>query len=174
MSRPASVASKSFPAGFSARKEDLGLAAFRDLFRKVGAPWLWTSRLTNPDTEVADSLADPNVVIWVIYEADTPVGLIELDFRERGSCELVLFGMVQAMMGKGLGGPMMALAQQEAFARNITRFHLSTCHLDSPQAMLFYRKSGFAPYRMAIEVFRDPRAVGALPADTAPRVAFLP
>ncbi|MCK0094699.1 GNAT family N-acetyltransferase [Yoonia sp. F2084L] len=162
-----------FPDGFSARKEDLSVEAFRALFRKVGTPWLWTSSLTAPDAELAAILTDPNVDYWVIYQDQDAIGLVELDFREEGACELLLFGLVAEATGQGLGRPMMALAQTEAFTRNITRFHVCTCHLDSPQALPFYLKAGFTPIKRTVEVFADPRLSGHHSLDTAPHVPCL-
>jgi len=174
MTAPTMTDTKLFPEGFVARKEIMTVATLRDLYRKVGAPWLWSGGLLASDTDVQTRVEDPDTDYWVIYENDAAVGLMELDFSTPDSCELVLFGMVTSVMGRGLGGPMMALAQREAFARDISRFHLSTCNYDSPQAMPFYLKAGFTPYKMAVEVYPDPRVVGALPRDTAPHVAYLP
>ncbi len=173
MTVPTMAARLPFPDGFSARKEDLSLAAFRDLFRKVGSPWLWTSGLTDPDEEVIATLTHPNVDYWVVYQDQNAIGLIELDFREEGACELMLFGMIPATTGQGLGRPMMALAQSEAFARDITRFHVCTCHLDSPQALPFYLKSGFKAIKRMVEVFPDPRHSGHHLPDTAPQIPCL-
>ena len=173
MTAPNMSARLPFPDGISARKEDLRLEAFRALFRKVGTPWLWTSGLTAPDAKVAAYLADPNVDVWVIYQDQNAIGLVELDFRQQGICELVLFGVVPEATGQGLGRPMMALAQLEAFARDITRFEVCTCHLDSPQALPFYIKAGFTPIKRTVEVFPDPRVSGHHSPDTAPQVPCL-
>lgn len=162
-----------FPAGIGARKENLGLDDFRALFRKIGTPWLWTSGLTAPDQEIIATLTDPNVDYWVIYQGQDAIALIEMDFRTARACELVLFGMMDTATGQGLGRPMMALAQVEAFARDITRFHVCTCHLDSPQALPFYLKAGFTPVKRAVEIFPDPRLSGHHSSDTAPHVPCL-
>ena len=45
MTVPAMTRRLPFPSGVVARKETLGLAQFRDLFRAIGTPWLWS---TNP------------------------------------------------------------------------------------------------------------------------------
>ena len=173
MTAPAMADRLPFPDGISARKEDLGLDQFRALFRKIGTPWLWISGLTDPDAKVSAALTDPNVDYWVIYQGADAIGLVELDFRKTGACELVLFGMVPEVTGQGLGRPMMALAQSEAFAHGITCFHVCTCHLDSPKALPFYLKSGFTPIKRAVEVFPDPRLSGQLPPDAAPHVPCL-
>lgn len=173
MTMPAMANRLPFPSGISTRKEDLGLDDFRALFRKIGTPWLWTSGLTAPDQEIIATLSDPDVDYWVICQGQDAIGLVELDFRTAGTCELVLFGMVATTTGKGLGRPMMALAQAEAFARDISRFYVCTCHLDSPQALPFYIKAGFTPVKRAVEVFADPRLSGHHSSDAAPHVPCL-
>ena len=50
-----------------------------------------------------------------------------------------------------------------AWARpGLARVWVHTCSLDHPRALDFYRKSGFVPYKMAIEVTPDPRLTGLL------------
>jgi hypothetical protein len=42
-----------------------------------------------------------------------------------------------------------------------------TCTLDHPAALAFYIRSGFHPYRRAVEVADDPRLLGLAPRDSA-------
>ena len=55
----------------------------------------------------------------------------------------------------------------------IERFWVHTCTLDSPQALGFYIRSGFAPVERQIEVFDDPRLTGVLPETAAPHIPVL-
>ena len=174
MTAPAMTQPLPFPDGIEARNERLTLDRFRALFRAIGSPWLWTSGLLFSDEELGAILNDPAVEFWIIYRGADAIGLIELDFRTAGTCELVLFGMLSSATGQGLGGPMMAHAQKQAFARDIGRFYLKTCSLDSPAALPFYRKAGFTPVKMVVEVSPDPRSLGALPTTAAPQVPYLP
>ena len=57
-----------------------------------------------------------------------------------------------------------------AFARPIKRFHVHTCTLDSPQALGFYRRSGFNAMRQQVEIDNDPRLDGILPETAGPNV----
>ncbi len=173
MTAPAITEAKPFPDGVSANQELPTLADYRALFRAIGAPWLWSSRLVIDDDKLAEILARDTTEIWVIRRAESPIGLVELDFQAGGDCELAYFGMVKEATGQGLGGPMMALAQSQAFARNINRFYVHTCNWDDPRALSFYQKAGFIPYKMAVEVFPDPRRDGIHPIDTAPHVPCL-
>ncbi len=110
---------------------------------------------------------------WVIRQNGAAIGLVELDFSPDQACELAYFGMVKTATGQGLGGPMMALAQKRAFARNIGRFFVHTCNWDDPRALAFYQRAGFRAYKSAVEVFADPRINGPHDPATAPHIPCL-
>jgi hypothetical protein len=50
---------------------------------------------------------------------------------------------------------------------------LHTCTFDHPAAVPFYLKSGFKPFKFAIEVTDDPRLFGRLPETAAAHVALI-
>lgn len=149
------------------------LSGYRALFRAVGAPWLWVSRLALDDAGLAAILADPAVLVLAAERDRRAIGLLELDFRTAGACEIAFFGLVQAATGQGLGPWLMRHAQHEAWSRPIERLWVHTCDLDHPAALGFYRRHGFVPVRRAVEVLDDPRRLGLLPADAAPTVPML-
>lgn len=147
---------------------------YRDLFIRVGAlDWLWTSRLRMPADRLAAILASGDVEVRAVEAGGRAEGLLELDFREPGACELAFFGVTAALQGCGVGRAMMDVAIARAFERPVDRFHVHTCTLDSPAALPFYLRSGFRAVRRSVEVFADPRADGLLPPDAAPRVPRL-
>jgi len=86
-------------------------------------------------------------------------GMLELDFRHAKECELGYFGLTSGMVGTGAGRWLMEHALTLAWAQPITRFHVHTCTLDSPQALAFYMRSGFTAYRRQIEIADDPRLI---------------
>jgi GNAT superfamily N-acetyltransferase len=150
------------------------LAAYRTLFRRVGEPWLWFSRLIMRDADLQAILHDPAVEVYAVTDPrGTEVGLLELDFRSLPNCELSFFGLVPQLNGKGLGRWLMTQAKSLAWRKGVERFWVHTCTLDSPAALGFYQKSGFTPYGREIEMFADPRLAGVLPRDAAPHVPLL-
>jgi GNAT superfamily N-acetyltransferase len=157
------------------RLEPIGgdLARYRALFRSVGEPWLWFSRLVMPESETEAILADSAVEALALRDGDRDVGLLELDFRQSGECELAFLGVVPAMIGQGAGRFLMNAAVTRAFARPVRRFWVHTCTLDHPAALPFYIRSGFTPYRRAVEVVDDPRLTGRLPRNAAPHVPVI-
>jgi GNAT superfamily N-acetyltransferase len=154
------------------KQPDLG--AYRTLFRRVGAPWLWFSRLVMADSDLTAILHDPAVEVYAVTDPrGTEVGLLELDFRSLPNCELSFFGLVPELNGKGLGRWLMAQAKSLAWRKGVERFWVHTCTLDSPAALGFYIRSGFTPYGREIETFADPRLAGILPREAAPHVPLL-
>jgi GNAT superfamily N-acetyltransferase len=169
---PAGHAPCAFPPGVTlARQSPVSLPAYRDVFERVGGlPWLWFSRLVMAEDALAAVLADPAVEVRFVLRDGVPEGLLELDFRVPGACELAYFGLTDRLIGQGVGRALMVAAITRAFAAPISRFHVHTCTLDSPQALDFYRCAGFTPIRQQIEIAPDPRRTGALPPDAGPRV----
>jgi len=141
----------------------------RALFREVGTPWLWTSRLSHSDAAITERLGTPGIAARAIRLDGRDVGLVETDARVPGAVEVVLFGFVPAAVGRGLGKPAFAAVVAEAFAQpGVERVWLHTCTLDHPRALGFYRSFGFRAIRRAIEIVPDPRLSGLMPADAAP------
>jgi len=169
------------PTGNAAEPDGLTLALvrepdldwYRDLYRRIGTDWLWSSRLSLAEGALAEILHDPAVEVRAVMADGQAEGLMELDFREEGQCELTFFGLTKAMIGRGAGRWLMNHAIENAWSKSVSRFWVHTCSLDSPQALDFYVRSGFVPYERMVEVFDDPRLVGILPADAAPQVPIL-
>lgn len=150
---------------------------YRQLFRAVGAPWLWFSRLCLSHQDLTAVLHHPRVQLFALESAVEPVGLMELDFRQPGEAELAYLGVTPACIGKGAGRFLMEYARYRVARHHaqepLRRFWVHTCSLDHHTALSFYRKAGFVPYKRAIEIFDDPRISGVLPADSAPHIPLI-
>ena len=147
---------------------------YRDLFRLIGAPWLWFSRLILDDAHLAEIIQHPKVELYsVIDEAGREVGIVELDFREPRQCELSFVGLVPELSGKGHGKWLLAETVRRAWREGVDRVHVHTCSLDHPAALPAYRRAGFLPFKRAIERFPDPRLLGILPHDCAPQIPIV-
>ena len=147
---------------------------YRALFRRIGTPWLWFSRLLLDDAALTAIIRDPAVeVSAVVDRAGIEIGLLELDFRTAGECEIAFFGVVPELAGKGHGGWLMAQALMLGWRKGVTRMWVHTCTLDHPAALEFYRRNGFVPFARSIERFADPRLLGVLPRAAAPQVPLI-
>jgi len=147
---------------------------YRELFRLIGAPWLWFSRLVLDDAHLASIVQHPKVELYAVMDQTRrEVGMLELDFREPHDCELSFVGLVPELSGKGHGRWLLAEAVRRAWREGVDRVHVHTCSLDHPAALSSYRRAGFTPYKRAVERFPDPRLLGILPWDAAPQVPLL-
>jgi GNAT superfamily N-acetyltransferase len=147
---------------------------YRSLFREVGSPWLWFSRLVMDDAALSAIIQHPDVHLYAVAdEGGSEVGMLELDFREAGESELSFVGLIPKLSGQGHGRWLLAEAVRLAWREGIVRVHVHTCTLDHPAALPAYRRAGFIPYRRAIEHFPDPRLIGLLPPDCAPQIPLI-
>ena len=133
------------------------------LFRRTGEDWLWFSRLAMTDDALRAIIHDLAVEVYPLMVGEQEAGLLELDFRVAGECELSYFGLLPAFIGSGAGRWLMNRAIARAWSRPIRRFWVHTCTFDHPSAVAFYQRSGFAPFRRQIEIADDPRLAGTHP-----------
>jgi GNAT superfamily N-acetyltransferase len=149
--------------------------AFRERFRRVGEPWLWASRLRLDDGALTAIIASEAVEIYDLMIGPDRIGLLELDFRQAGACELAFFGVVAEAIGIGAGRFLMNRAIERAWSRapRIDRFWVHTCTNDHPDALAFYIRSGFGPYARGVDCYPDPRLDGLLSRDAAPQIPIV-
>ncbi len=152
----------------------VALEAYRALYRKIGGPWLWFSRLVLTDAELAAILDAPTTELHVATRRDgTAIGIIELDFSTPAQTELAFFGLTPELAGHGHGNWLMNHALRRAWRAETQRVWVHTCDLDHPGALRFYQRHGFTAYARAVETFPDPRLTGLYPRDAAPHVLLL-
>jgi len=156
-----------------ARVEMPDIAWYRALFRRVGENWIWFSRLRMPDAELAAIIHDPKIEVYVLKSGATEAGLLELDFRTDGACELGFFGVTPEFVGGGAARWLMNRALERAWSRPIRRVWVHTCTFDHQNAVAFYVRSGFRPFRQQVEFADDPRLTGDLPRHIAPHVPLI-
>lgn len=148
--------------------------SYRQLFRRIGRHWLWFSRLILSDEELAAIIDDPAVELYIIVdEIGADIGMIELDFREPGQCELAFIGILPELTGMGHGRWLTGQTLRLAWRDGVRRLHVHTCTLDHPAALPAYLTAGFVAYKRATERFPDPRLTGILPKDAAPQIPLL-
>lgn len=172
------LAAVAAPDGISLRrvaKPDLNW--YRNLFRRVGAEWLWFCRLAMTDEQLSKALWEAQTEVFALSESgeneDEDKGLLELNCTEPNEVEIAYFGISSDLIGKGAGRFLLHRALEEAWSHKPKRVWLHTCNLDHPRALEFYRKAGFVPYKFSVEVSDDPRLIGLLPLEAAPQVPIL-
>jgi GNAT superfamily N-acetyltransferase len=142
------------------RLERPDVESYRALYRKIGDRWVWFSRIVMPDSDLAAIVQHPAVEVYGLETGGALEGLLELDFRIDGEAELAFFGVGPSLIGGGAARWLMNRALERAWQRPIGRFWVHTCTMDHPNAVGFYIRSGFVPFRRQIEVAPDPRLQG--------------
>jgi GNAT superfamily N-acetyltransferase len=142
-------------------------ARYRLLFERVGARWLWYSRLAMDDERLRRETAEVHAVV---DPAGIEVGMLELDFRSQSECLIRFLGLVPELAGKGHGKWLFAQALALAWRPGVRRIAVNTCTLDHPAALKAYLNAGFTAVRQAFESFPDPRLSGLLPREAAPQI----
>jgi GNAT superfamily N-acetyltransferase len=130
------------------------VALYRELYDRVGRPWLWYERRLLSDAELAALLEAPRHELHVARHADELVGYFEL-----ADDELAFFGLTPAYIGQHIGPWLLDRAVERAFRRGQTIILLNTNTLDHPRALDTYRKAGFRPVRREHKELQDPRVL---------------
>jgi GNAT superfamily N-acetyltransferase len=162
------------PGAWTLRRIDRpALDWFREFYLRVGEEWLWFSRVRMSDAELAAIIQSPQVEVYALTLDGRDEGLLELDFRREGQCELAFFGVTAKLVGGSAGRWLMNRALAVAWSRPITRVWVHTCTFDHPSALAFYQRSGFRPFRRQIEIADDPRLDGTAPRNVAKHVPMI-
>jgi GNAT superfamily N-acetyltransferase len=127
---------------------------YRELYDRVGRPWLWYERRLLPDAALQALLTRNDHELHVAHHDSDLVGYFEL-----GGDELVFFGLTLDYIGRRIGPWLLDRAIERAFARGVGRLRLNTNTLDHPKAFDTYRKAGFCPVRSEAVELRDPRVL---------------
>jgi GNAT superfamily N-acetyltransferase len=123
---------------------------FLYLYTSVGAAYEWTDWLARPRAEQETFLTDPQVEMFTLMVNGWPGGFFVLDGRERGICELSLFGLVPQAMGRGLAPWLLGSAIRIGWdGEGVRLMTVNTNTLDHPRALALYQKMGFEPVRRA-------------------------
>jgi GNAT superfamily N-acetyltransferase len=149
------------------RWREVDPAKYRTLFERVGANWLWYSRLAMDDPTLLATVAEVHAVV---DRRRIEVGMLELDFREAGECLIRFLGLVPELAGRGHGKWLLARTLALAWRPGVDRVRVNTCSLDHPAALPSYLAAGFTARRRAFESFPDPRLLDLLPKETAPQI----
>lgn len=130
------------------------VALYRELYDRVGRPWLWYERRLLSDEALAALLTAPGHELHIARHDGTLVGYFELQ-----DDEIVFFGLTLDYIGRRIGPWLLDRAIERAFARGSARVILNTNSLDHPKALETYRKAGFQPVRSETKELQDPRVL---------------
>lgn len=149
-------------------------AKYRALFTRVGAPWLWYSRLALDDAALRAAIDRPETQVHaVIDRVGIEIGMLEFTRNTPRACTLDYFALVPELTRQQHGRWLMGMALTLMWRPGVEVVRVNTCTLDHPSALNFYRAQGFEAVMRTVETFPDPRVIGLLPRDVAPQVPLL-
>lgn len=124
------------------------------LYRAVGADYGWTDRLAWGD-DLWTRWCE-RVVTWrLLAGADADeAGFFELGRQPRGTVEILIFGLLPAFHGRGLGGWMLTEAIRRAWElhpEGTRRVWVHTRTLDAPGALPNYEARGLRVFDRLME-----------------------
>lgn len=136
----------------------------RFLYTAVGGDWYWIDRLGWSYERWLQWLDRDEVETWVAWVSGTPAGYFELEAQSGDDVEIAYFGLLPRFIGQHLGGALLTLAVERAFARGARRVWVHTCTLDHPGALANYRARGFRVFKEERSEFEIPeRPLGPWP-----------
>jgi GNAT superfamily N-acetyltransferase len=154
---PADWTRRGLPPALEVSIERVGsptVALYRDLYDRVGRPWLWFERRLLADQALAALMAAPGHELHIARHDGALVGYFELL-----DDEIVFFGLTLDYIGRRIGSWLLDRAIERAFVRGTTRVILNTNTLDHPKALDTYRRAGFRSVRSENKELRDPRVL---------------
>ena len=116
----------------------------RFLYTAVGGNWYWTDRLAWDYARWRASLE--RITTWILHVAGTPAGYVELEAQPDDTVEVASFGLLPGFIGQRLGGYLLSVGVQHAWAQGARRVWVHTCSLDGPRALGNYHARGFLVY----------------------------
>ena len=135
-----------WPDGLSfAREMDISVAAYRALYDDVGRQWHWVNRRVLTDRQLSAIIHHPATEIFTLKARDRAIGFVELNFKLFPQVEIVFVGLVEDVIGRGLGSTMLQRVISYIYSRAPSRIIIQTCTLDHPAALPLYQRYGFTP-----------------------------
>lgn len=140
------------PAPAIVRAEVPSPALNRFLYTSVGGAWHWTDRLPWTWSRWMEWLDRPQLQTWVMYVSGTPAGYFELEQQDGGNVEIAYFGIAPDFIGRKLGGHLLTVCLQKAWATGAQRVWVHTCTLDHPAALKNYQARGMTVFKEETEM----------------------
>ena len=141
------------------RAEAPSPALNRFLYTSVGGAWHWTDRLPWTWERWMQWLDRPQLQTWVMYVAGTPAGYFELEKQPDDQVEIAYFGIAPDFIGRRLGGHLLTVTLEKAWAMGAKRVWVHTCTLDHAAALANYKARGMTVFKEETEM----KVLGATP-----------
>lgn len=121
---------------------------FLHLYDLAGEDHFWLDRHKDDAETLQAFVQHEDVSIFALMWNGWPGGLLALDWRAPGVCDLAYLGLSKPLRGRALGPWLLGEALRMGWSREgVTRMSVNTCTLDHPKALGLYQRAGFRPVR---------------------------
>jgi RimJ/RimL family protein N-acetyltransferase len=118
----------------------------RSLYLLVGERWGWIDKQAWSDEQWQSYVYSKHFRTFVAFLDGSVAGYYELSRDEHEAVEIAYFGLAPDFIGRGLGGPLLSNALEQAWAWDAQRVWVHTCTLDHPAALANYQNRGMRIY----------------------------
>lgn len=141
-----------------------------NLYRAVGRDYIWNYRPSQTRQEVTDLIQSDANQLYVLQKDGVAVGMAELDVTNPQDVEIIHFGLLPELTGKGIGGAFLQHIITMLWDSGVNRVWLSTCGLDHAKAIPFYQNAGFKVFKTKEGEFKDYRYTDFYDMTDAPQI----
>ncbi|MEM1313307.1 MAG: GNAT family N-acetyltransferase [Pseudomonadota bacterium] len=125
---------------------------FLYLYDTAGEGHHWVDRHADAPEDLRAFVEHEDVALFSLIWDGWPGGLLMLDWREAGVCDLAYLGLGGPLRGRGLGPWLLGEAIRMGWDRDgVEKMTVNTCTLDHPKALGMYQRAGFIPVRRVEE-----------------------
>ena len=118
-------------------------AFFRAMYAETGRKYHWEDMLKLSDHALHEYCSQPGKSFYTLIYMGAPAGFFVLD-NLTDVVDINYFGLLNDVVGKGLGGKWLDFAICEAWkTQGCKKVTLNTCTLDHPSALPLYQSRGF-------------------------------
>jgi Acetyltransferase (GNAT) family len=97
------------------RLDPASLPLLRSTYARIGAPHRWVGRSAWSDAQWSAWLSRPGMQPWVARVDGEVAGMVELELQSGGDVEIVVFGLVPELVGRGFGSHLLTLGTRLAW-----------------------------------------------------------
>lgn len=148
------VFSSAEPA-ISVKQETLNTEDYLKLYRAIGNPVMWDSRLRITEQELVDILQSNENIVYTLRQDTDLIGFCEFTRHSADEIELLHFGVLSSLQGRGYGRLLLDTSLHALWATNPKRIWLHTDVNDHPGAIPMYERHGFEIYLQQEEDFPE-------------------
>jgi GNAT superfamily N-acetyltransferase len=139
------------PDAEAIERERPTIEPYLDLYRRVGAPYRWDSRLNMERGALESILLGGDLHIYLARVRGEAIGFCEFDRAAFPVIELKHFGLVPEAQGRGIGPRLLGTSLAREWESGAGRIWLHTDIWDHPAAVPVYDRAGFRVYDVRYE-----------------------